>query len=146
MPAAGRPAPRVQIVAPAQASTTARLDSQAVLIVEDETALASGMAEAFGDAGYLVDRAGDGEEAIARLEGGHYDLIISDLKMPRMDGIQLFGALREQYPEMAGRIMFVTGDVIGTDAERFLADSGCRWLAKPFRLGELLRLAKEVMR
>jgi CheY-like chemotaxis protein len=116
-----------------------------VLIVEDETALASAMAEAFGDAGYLVDRAGDGEEAIARLEGGHYDLIISDLKMPRMDGSQLFGALREQYPEMAGRIMFVTGDVIGTDAERFLADSGCRWLAKPFRLGELLRLAREVM-
>jgi len=146
MPAAGRPAPRVQIVAPAQASTTARLDSQAVLIVEDETALASAMAEAFGDAGYLVDRAGDGEEAIARLEGGHYDLIISDLKMPRMDGIQLSGALREQYPEMAGRIMFVTGDVIGTDAERFLADSGCRWLAKPFRLGELLRIAKEVLK
>ena len=146
MPAAGRPAPRVQIVAPAQASATARLDSQAVLIVEDETALASAMAEAFGDAGYLVDRAGDGEEAIARLEGGHYDLIISDLKMPRMDGIQLSGALREQYPEMAGRIMFVTGDVIGTDAERFLADSGCRWLAKPFRLGELLRIAREVMK
>ena len=41
--------------------------------------------------------------------------------------------------------MFVTGDVIGTDAERFLADSGCRWLAKPFRLNELLRLAREVM-
>jgi len=46
---------------------------------------------------------------------------------------------------MAEHIMFVTGDVIGTDAERFLADSGCRWLAKPFRLGELLRLAKEVI-
>jgi len=104
------------------------------------------MAESFGDAGFLVDRAGDGEEAIARLEGGQYDLIISDLKMPRMDGIQLFAALREQYPEMAGRIMFVTGDVIGTDAEGFLADSGCRWLAKPFRLSELLRIAKEVMR
>jgi len=73
-------------------------------------------------------------------------VIISDLKMPRMDGIQLFAALREQHQEMAGRIMFVTGDVIGTDAERFLADSGCRWLAKPFRLSELLRMAKEVMR
>jgi hypothetical protein len=69
IPAAGRPAPRVQIVAPAQASATARLDSQAVLIVEDETALASAMAEAFGDAGYLVDRAGDGEEALASRAG-----------------------------------------------------------------------------
>ena len=143
---AQRPPPRVQIVAPAQAPGAARLDSPAILIVEDETALASAMAESFSDAGFLVDRAGDGEEALARLDGGQYDLIISDLKMPRMDGIQLFGELRDRYPEMAGRIMFVTGDVIGTDAERFLADSGCKWLAKPFRLNELLRLAKEVMR
>jgi len=136
---------RTQIVGPGQASRTPPLDSQAVLIVEDEAALASAMAESFMDAGYLVDRAGDGEEALARLDGGHYDLIISDLKMPRMDGIQLFGVVRERYPGMAEHIMFVTGDVIGTDAERFLADSGCRWLPKPFRLGELLRLAKEVM-
>jgi signal transduction histidine kinase/CheY-like chemotaxis protein len=143
---AQKPAPRVQIVAPVQGTATPRLDSPAVLIVEDETALASAMAESFSDAGFLVDRAGDGEEAMACLEGGQYDVIISDLKMPRMDGIQLFAALRERHPEMARRIMFVTGDVIGTDAERFLADSGCQWLAKPFRLSELLRMAKEVMR
>ena len=139
------PTPRRQIVPPPEIAGAARLDSPAVLIVEDETALASAMAEAFADAGFLVDRAGDGEEAMARLDGGQYDLIISDLKMPRMDGIQLLGALRAQHPEMAGHIMFVTGDVIGTDAERFLADSRCRWLAKPFRLSELLRIAKEVM-
>jgi CheY-like chemotaxis protein len=138
------PAPRVQILGPAQAAGAPRLDSQAVLIVEDEAALASAMAESFGDAGYLVDHAGDGEEAMARLDGGQYDIVISDLKMPRMDGIQLFAALREQHPEMVRRIMFVTGDVIGTDAEGFLADSGCRWLGKPFRLSELLRIAKEV--
>jgi two-component system NtrC family sensor kinase len=144
--AGGSLPPRTQIVGPGQASRTPPLDSQAVLIVEDESALASAMAESFMDAGYLVDRAGDGEEALARLEGGHYDLIISDLKMPRMDGIQLFGVVRERHFDMAERIMFVTGDVIGTDAERFLADSGCRWLAKPFRLSELLRLAKEVMK
>jgi PAS domain S-box-containing protein len=141
-----RPTPRVQMVVPPQATATARLDSQAVLIVEDETALASAMAEAFGDAGFLVDRAGERFFTVARIEGGHYDLIVSDLKMPRMDGIQLFGALRDRHPALAARIMFVTGDVIGTDAERFLADSGCRWLAKPFRLGELLRIAREVIK
>jgi len=140
-----RPAPRLQRIGPGLASGTPRLDSPAVLVVEDETALASAMVEAFGDAGFLVDRAGAGEEALARLDGGHYDVIVSDLKMPRMDGIQLFEALREHHPEMAGRIMFVTGDVIGTDAERFLKASGCRWLAKPFRLAELLRLAREVL-
>jgi two-component system chemotaxis response regulator CheY len=136
---------RTQLVGPGQPTRTPPLDSQAVLIVEDEAALASAMVESFMDAGYLVDRAGDGEEALARLDGGHYDLIISDLKMPRMDGIQLFGAVRQKHPDMSGRMMFVTGDVIATDTERFLSDSRCRWLAKPFRLSELLRLAKEVM-
>jgi two-component system NtrC family sensor kinase len=128
-----------------QSAPTTKLDSAAVLIVEDETALASAMVESFTDAGYLVDRAGDGEEALARLEGGQYDLIISDLKMPRMDGIQLFSALRERHPGMLSRMLFVTGDVIGTDAERFLAESGCPWLAKPFRMRELLRVAGEVI-
>ena len=126
-----------------QSAPITRLDSAAVLIVEDETALASAMVEAFTDAGYLVDRAGDGEEALARLADGQYDLIISDLKMPRMDGIQLFSALRELHPEMLARIVFVTGDVVGAEAERFLAESRCRWLAKPFRLNELLRITRE---
>jgi CheY-like chemotaxis protein len=148
---AGAPAPKEQPPgavpgsAFGQSTPTARLDSAAVLVVEDETALASAMVETLADAGYLVDRAGNGEEAIACLNGGHYDLIISDLKMPRMDGVQLFASLRESYPEMTSRILFVTGDVIGTDAERFLAESGCRWLAKPFRLNELLRIARDVL-
>ena len=42
-------------------------------------------------------------------------------------------------------MIFVTGDVAGTDAERFLAQSGCRWLAKPFRLGDLLRAARDAL-
>ena len=48
-------------------------------------------------------------------------------------------------PAMARRVLFVTGDVAGTDAERFLEESGCRWLAKPFRLKDLLRVAKEMV-
>jgi hypothetical protein len=46
---------------------------------------------------------------------------------------------------MARRIMFVTGDVAGTEAERFLEESGCRWLAKPFRLKDLLRTARDMV-
>ena len=42
-------------------------------------------------------------------------------------------------------MIFVTGDVAGTDAERFLEESGCRWLAKPFRLSDLLRAVRETL-
>jgi signal transduction histidine kinase/CheY-like chemotaxis protein len=131
--------------AAAPPETGPRLDGRAILIVEDEAQLASAMAEAFTDAGFLVDRAGDGEEALERVQEGQYDLIVCDLKMPRMDGMQFYGILTEQVPAMAERVLFVTGDVIGTDAERFLSETGCRWLAKPFRLGDLLRAAKEVV-
>jgi two-component system NtrC family sensor kinase len=128
-----------------QPQAVPKLDGLAILIVEDEPALASAVAESFVDAGFLVDRAGDGEEALARIEGGHYDLIVCDLKMPRMDGMQFYRELTNHYPELTRTVLFVTGDVIASDAERFLAESGCRWLAKPFRLSELLRVSREVI-
>ena len=116
-----------------------------VLVVEDEAALGAAVAESLGDAGFVVDRAGDGEEAIERVKGRAYDLIICDLKMPRVDGMAFYRLLERDAPDMARRILFVTGDVAGTEAERFLEESGCRWLAKPFRLKDLLRTARDML-
>ena len=116
-----------------------------MLVVEDEPALAAAVAEALTDAGFLVDRAGDGEEALARVGERPYDLVVCDLKMPRLDGMSFYRAIAVTSPELARRVIFVTGDVAGTDAERFLAQSGCRWLAKPFRLGDLLRAARDAL-
>ena len=58
-----------------------------MLVVEDEPALAAAVAEGLADAGFVVDRAGDGEEALARVGARAYDLIVCDLKMPRVDGM-----------------------------------------------------------
>ena len=117
----------------------------AVLVVEDEAALGAAVAEALADAGFVVDRAGDGLEALERVGGRAYDLIVCDLKMPRLDGPSFYRELASTNPPLARRILFVTGDVAGTDAERFLEESGCRWLAKPFRLKDLLRSASELI-
>ena len=115
-----------------------------VLVVEDEPALSAAVSEALADAGFRVDQAGDGQEALEKIRARLYDLVVCDLKMPRMDGPALYKAIREHSPTLVRRIVFVTGDVAGTEAERFLEESGCRWLAKPFRLGDLLRVAREV--
>jgi PAS domain S-box-containing protein len=123
----------------------AMVDGVEVLVVEDEAALGAAVAESLQDSGFRVDRASDGLEALERLRQKPYDLIICDLKMPRLDGTQFYHELELTKPEMARRIMFVTGDVAGTDAERFLEESGCRWLAKPFRLKDLLRAAREMV-
>jgi CheY-like chemotaxis protein len=116
-----------------------------VLIVEDERALASAVAEALTDAGLHVDHAGDGQEALACVRNANYDVVICDLKMPRVDGMTLYRAIAAATPALARRVIFVTGDVAGTDAERFLEESGCRWLAKPFRLSDLLRAVRETL-
>ena len=55
-------------------------------------------------------------------------------------------AIAATAPALAARLIFVTGDVVGTDAERFLEESGCRWVPKPFRLKDLVRLARETLR
>ncbi len=117
----------------------------AALVVEDEAALGAAVAEALADAGFVVDRANDGMEALDRLNERPYDLIVCDLKMPRLDGPAFYRELAAADPAMARRVLFVTGDVAGTDAERFLEESGCRWLAKPFRLKDLLRVGKEML-
>jgi CheY-like chemotaxis protein len=116
-----------------------------VLVVEDEPALAVAVSEALADAGFVVDRAGDGEEGLTQLAQGTYDLIICDLQMPRIDGMQFYRAMAAATPTLARRVIFVTGAVAGTDAERFLDETGCRWLAKPFRLGDLLRAARDAL-
>ena len=116
-----------------------------VLVVEDEPALAVAVSEALEDAGFSVDRAGDGEEGLTRLTEARYDLIVCDLKMPRIDGMQFYRAMAVATPTLARRVIFVTGDVAGTDAERFLEETGCRWLSKPFRLGDLLRAARDTL-
>jgi signal transduction histidine kinase/BarA-like signal transduction histidine kinase len=134
--------------APVSRTRTAVVEAVAgasVLVVEDEAALAAAVTDALRDAGYVVEHAGDGEEALARVRAQSYDVVICDLKMPRLDGKAFYRTLRAAAPGMARRVIFVTGDVAGTDAEQFLEESKCRWLAKPFRLADLLKVVQETL-
>jgi CheY-like chemotaxis protein len=133
-------------IAPAQVPTAEPAAGGAsVLVVEDEAALAAAVTDALRDAGYVVDRAADGEEALAKVSASTFDVVVCDLKMPRLDGKAFYRMLAASTPGLARRVVFVTGDVAGTDAEQFLEQSGCRWLAKPFRLADLLRTVREVV-
>jgi PAS domain S-box-containing protein len=116
-----------------------------ILVVEDEAALATAVIDALRDAGYIVAHAVDGEDALGKLKEQSFDAVICDLKMPRMDGKAFYRLLSVATPGLAKRVIFVTGDVAGTEAEKFLKESGCRWLAKPFRLNDLLRTVKDTL-
>ncbi len=116
-----------------------------VLLADDEPKLAEAVAAALTEEGFVVERAADGQAAIELTRAQPFDLVICDLRMPRLDGPAFYRALAASLPGLAARVIFVTGDVAGTDAERFLEESGCRWLTKPFRLADLLRAAREVL-
>jgi DNA-binding response OmpR family regulator len=117
-----------------------------ICCIEAEAALGDAVAAALADEGFRPDRASDGAEALRQIRQRHYDVIICDLKMPKVDGMAFFREVSGKMPHIARRLIFVTGDVAGTDAERFLEESGCRWVPKPFRLKDLVRLARETLR
>jgi two-component system NtrC family sensor kinase len=126
-----------------QRNEATSLTGAVILVVEDEAGLAAVVTECLRDAGYVVEHASDGEAGLSKVGQRQFDLIVCDLKMPRLDGQAFYRHLEASRPALAQRVIFVTGDVAGTEAERFLQDTGCRWLAKPFRLADLLRAVRE---
>ncbi len=145
LPVGGAALPQTRAAHARSGSAPVAPSGAAVLIVEDEAALAEAVSEVLREAGYVVDRAADGEEALTKTGARRFDLVICDLKMPKVDGRTFYRALAGAAPDLARRVVFVTGDVAGTDAEQFLRETGCAWLAKPFRLGDLLATVRNCL-
>jgi len=129
----------------AAAGTALPLTGTRVLVIEDEPQLATAVAESLLEEGCVVDRASDGAEGLARIAEASYDVVLCDLKMPRVDGMQFYRAMAAAMPALARRVIFVTGDVVGTEAERFLDETACRWLSKPFRLTDVVRAVRDTI-
>ncbi|MFO1067532.1 MAG: PAS domain S-box protein [Geminicoccaceae bacterium] len=103
-----------------------------ILIVDDEPELAEGLAEALGALADRVDVAANGAEALRKAEAVPYDLVVSDLRMPELDGPGLYRALVGRPGGFAGRFIVVTGDTLDRSLETFIAQSGVTVLEKPF--------------
>jgi two-component system response regulator HydG len=114
-----------------------------ILVVDDEANARSALDELLRDDGYAVETAADGFKALGKVADFAPDLVLTDLKMPGMDGIQLLGRLREQDPELPVVVMTAFGEVeTAVGAMR----AGARdYLSKPVNVGELsLVLAREL--
>jgi two-component system NtrC family sensor kinase len=123
-----------------------RTTKRRLLIVDDEPGILSVLVEVLGGRGYNVETACNGNEAMSRLVDTHYDLIISDLCMPEMDGRRFYEAVRERDPLLAQRIIFVTGDTVSNNSRAFLEGTGSRWLSKPFSIREVEELVGKTLR
>jgi CheY-like chemotaxis protein len=116
-----------------------------ILLVEDVPLVADVMVETLRLRGHAVDLVENGREALDRIDAIAYDLIITDLAMPELDGLGLYRALTGQHAGLQSRLMVVTGSQPHSAAERLLVAAGVPLLRKPFAIVELQRVVDEVL-
>jgi len=109
-----------------------------LLIVEDEAPLRTAIAEQLADRGYRVDQADSGEQALQKLADFAYDIIITDLRLPGIDGSAVVEAAVERYPHIVAIV--VTGFGTVKDAVEAIKRGAWDFVSKPFQIDELLHV------
>ncbi len=110
-----------------------------LLLVDDEIELAQTLADLLEPEGHHIDIAINGAIALDKLHHNTYDAIISDLRMPVMDGPALYAALQRELPSYLNRIIYVTGDTLSTHVQEFLGNNPVPLVEKPYRLKDIRR-------
>jgi signal transduction histidine kinase len=125
--------------------TLAPVPPKRVLVVDDEPEIAGLLVEVIAAAGHHVDVVGDGAAALEQVARHHYDLLLSDTKMPALDGAGLYRELQLRFPALCRRIVFLTGDVLDRAKREFLESTGAPFLMKPFDIAEVRRLVHRIL-
>jgi len=134
----------VEAAAPAAPAPSLVGPGGRALVVDDEPAVAESLSDILRHAGYRIDLAENGEAGLARVRTGDYDVIFSDVHMPDMDGLAFYRTLEALDPELARRLVLVTGDMLGSGIRTFTDETGLPVLEKPFMPAEVRRLAAEM--
>ena len=108
-----------------------------ILVVDDEPHILHYMRATLESWGHQVELASDGTEAVERALVVPFDVIICDLRMPRLGGREMYNNLARAHPHIARKVIFATGDTVRGDTLQFLEALGRPFLHKPFTLGEL---------
>ena len=117
---------------------------QSVLVVEDEPGIAAVCMRILSRQGFQVDIAVNGEVALEMWRRKNYDLCLSDIRTPRMNGIELYRKLEIERPEVVNRFIFTTGDMLSMNTKTFLEETGRAYLPKPFAPENLRAIVKTV--
>ncbi|HTY61129.1 MAG TPA: ATP-binding protein [Acidobacteriota bacterium] len=116
-----------------------------ILVVDDEKYILDFFVEVFQALPLQVDTASNGHAAMQKMQGTDYDLIITDFKMPQMSGKDLFNWIKENRPQNANRIIFVTGDTVSAETRSFFENNQNRFLAKPFKIEEVKEAVQQTL-
>jgi two-component system, NtrC family, sensor kinase len=116
-----------------------------ILVVDDEKYILDFFIEVFHTLPMQVDTASDGRIAMNKMQSREYDLIVTDFKMPQMSGRDLFNWIKENRPQLASRVIFVTGDTVSMETRSFFEDNNNLYLAKPFKIEEVKEVIQQTL-
>lgn len=117
-----------------------------VLVVDDEASVAEMLADILGEDGHSIEIAHSGSQALDILGLRDFDLVLSDLRMPDIDGPAMYDALRESRPEMVSRIAFITGDTMSARIRNFLQETRRPYIEKPITPRDVRDLVRQMLR
>jgi CheY-like chemotaxis protein len=117
-----------------------------ILLVDDDALVLSVVREMLEVDEHRVELATDGMDALQHLERESFDLIMTDIRMPGLDGIGLYRAVVSRWPELRDKIMFIATPRDDDATRDFLAKTAVTYLAKPFGLNDLRRVVSQIVR
>ncbi|MDP2628234.1 MAG: ATP-binding protein, partial [Candidatus Rokubacteria bacterium] len=121
------------------------LRGKAVLVVDDEIGITTWLVDLLATQGCQVETASNGDEALAKLRERAFDVILSDLRMPGLDGPGLYQAVERYDSTLLPRFVFMTGDTLGHEVRGFLEQTAVVSVSKPFKLNDLLQAVSRVL-
>jgi CheY-like chemotaxis protein len=132
----------VQEAPPTPAASPA-LVPKTVLVVDDEQPVLDLLMLYLHRLGHQAEVAHSGEAALQKIERQEYDQIICDLRMPGVDGRQVYEYVKNKHPELLSRLIFCTGDTLQETTRKFLDECGCPLLTKPFLFEEFAQVLSQ---
>jgi DNA-binding response OmpR family regulator len=116
-----------------------------ILLVDDDPLISELVVDMLAMDGYEIETAPNGIVALDKLDSQRFDLIVTDLHMPKLDGSGFYRELIERRLHPSKKIIFLTGTTGGTEEHRFVQEAGLPLLLKPFNIVELIDLVRAVL-
>jgi CheY-like chemotaxis protein len=116
-----------------------------ILVIEDDPGMTSGLARLLRREGHTVATADNGQVALTLLLAQRYDVLLCDLLMPVLNGPDFYAHLRLEYPALARRVIFVTGDTLNSASMTFLEQCGRPWLRKPCTIAAVRQAIQQLL-
>ena len=116
-----------------------------ILVIDDEEMILEVISKFLGRQGYMVEVVENGEDAIGLIKDKHFDLVISDYRMPGLGGVEFYRELSLIRPDLAEKLIYITGEIMDEESISFMKETGVRVLYKPFDIDELVDIVNRIV-